>query len=791
MLNGNERKICPHYSRVLLQRSLPRIKQEIEKLQSLHKKQNIKCNVCNSKLEYPNICLKCQMPVCDYEKQCMHDHAHHYGTVDHCININIFTTLIICTQCKTEILDFEQYGLTGNEEVFNQWVSPQRLRIEYHRYFYKQEINMIKPNSSHQGILNIGNCSFINAVLQVVLNFPTIQIIFEKISPHYINNINHFKSLRKKFITQLCYISETFRQKQSKIINPTELIKCLSQLDNKQTGYSRKDAYDFFKFLVNILHEEFKFINNKEYSSREIKQNKLPLSHDWDIMYYHIQQFKYRNEPENYKDYSFIQNIFSGDLKSIVQCQQCKKSTTCLETYLAISLEIPEAKQEGFLSKLVQGLKFQNEKRTVTLKECLDFFYEPIQDQFTQCVCGFKGGQRQYMFYDQSNLLCIHIQRFIDRYKKDQTHVEFPLDYIDFSPYLNLKGQLKYQLFAVIVHIKSHGGDHFETILNLGNQQFVSIRDEIVRSVNIQYVQQAEASMLFYQKLPEEKLASLKHNIKTSAELVTLGEINPKDDNLCFIPNFWVEQLLTLGRPCNLITSHYLCIHNQLRPDYWDFRQYFEQVQSVLNQSVYDVSIGFFQNDDKPELPVQMLQKQSSAYQQLTFTSSIIQKEIGQFLIEKYGGGPLLSKSLQLCQICLENAHNMSKRRKLERLLIQKYEDPNDQRIYVINEEWFKQWQSYLYNSKNQLQKNFILGYPPPKEINNSNLQDVNLNLKKEGVHYSLISNSIWKILIELYGGGPSIVIKQVQDKPKIEADDLDTIKELKQIYIQCIREKQ
>ena len=49
------------------------------------------------------------MPVCDYEKQCMHEHAHRkynnsifyifldYGTVDHCININIFTTLIICT----------------------------------------------------------------------------------------------------------------------------------------------------------------------------------------------------------------------------------------------------------------------------------------------------------------------------------------------------------------------------------------------------------------------------------------------------------------------------------------------------------------------------------------------------------------------------------------------------------------------------------------------------------------------------------------------------------------------
>lgn len=73
---------------------------------------------------------------------------------------------------------------------------------------------------------------------------------------------------------------------------------------------------------------------------------------------------------------------------------------------------MPEIKKEGFLKKLVDGLKtsISSEKDPVTLMECLEFFYEPIMDNLNYCHCGVgKGSKRFYRFNDQSNLLCIHI----------------------------------------------------------------------------------------------------------------------------------------------------------------------------------------------------------------------------------------------------------------------------------------------------------------------------------------------------------------------------------------------
>lgn len=65
------------------------------------------------------------------------------------------------------------------------------------------------------------------------------------------------------------------RQRNPKIINSIDLIRTLSQLNKMFTGYAQKDAFvlndntlkDFFKFLVNFIHEEFKYTNSVMYDS--------------------------------------------------------------------------------------------------------------------------------------------------------------------------------------------------------------------------------------------------------------------------------------------------------------------------------------------------------------------------------------------------------------------------------------------------------------------------------------------------------------------------------------------
>lgn len=49
-------------------------------------------------------------------------------------------------------------------------------------------------------------------------------------------------------------------------------------------------------------------------------------------------------------------------------------------------------------------------------------------------------------------------------------------------------------------------------------------------------------------------------------------------------------------------------------------------------------------------------------------------REIASYLIENYGGGPLIEASLPICQECVRQARNIKRRRKLEKEIIAKYD---------------------------------------------------------------------------------------------------------------------
>lgn len=52
----------------------------------------------------------------------------------------------------------------------------------------------------------------------------------------------------------------------------------------------------------------------------------------------------------------------------------------------------------------------------------------------------------------------------------------------------------------------------------------------------------------------------------------------------------------------------------------------------------------------------------------------LVPKEILGYLIEKYGGGPILTGDMGICDICIKNARLIRKRRKMERDIISRYD---------------------------------------------------------------------------------------------------------------------
>ncbi|CAD8054649.1 unnamed protein product [Paramecium primaurelia] len=279
---------CPHFQRILLQRSSPQVHKSLSKLLVLFKNKQVKCEICQRKQDYLNICLKCEKPLCDIEKICSAEHLR-LNSPEHCVIINIHSNLIACLMCKIEIYDFEQTLQSEEDQYIEEIINPQKIRMEYHKFFYKQEPQNIQfknqQNVQHAGMLNICNNSHLNCVLQILLNYPVIQQILQKINSEYEINEYCLKSNRKQILRELSAMASIYSQHQYRIINPSKVIKNLAQIDSKIIGYSRKDAYDAFKTVINFLNEEFKFSNLKGYFKSNLIYTKQPLGHDWNIMY--------------------------------------------------------------------------------------------------------------------------------------------------------------------------------------------------------------------------------------------------------------------------------------------------------------------------------------------------------------------------------------------------------------------------------------------------------------------------------------------------------------------------
>lgn len=143
-------EICPHM-KIISPTSNTKLLDE-ELLVSIRNNQ-LKCEFCDTVGYVIWICLhnSCAKMCCEDNKY-GHLVQHYKDTKSNSMNeghslfINPFTTQIICIECKVEIFDFEQYCLTGNEEYFEKWTNPRRIREIFHKKQLDWENNLLKSN---------------------------------------------------------------------------------------------------------------------------------------------------------------------------------------------------------------------------------------------------------------------------------------------------------------------------------------------------------------------------------------------------------------------------------------------------------------------------------------------------------------------------------------------------------------------------------------------------------------------------------------------------------------------
>lgn len=234
-----------------------------------------------------------------------------------------------------------------------------------------------------------------------------------------------------------------------------------------------------------------------------------------------------------------------------------------------------------------------------------------------------------------------------------------------------------FEFLGMVEQITENGRDRFRTILKLPkNRGYYLFDDASVTRVDEKFVKEREAYVLFYrQKINFEE--KVRHNVKSQMKLIKENEYRLQEGSFYYIPSFWFEKLLTLRNPGMIHSSHLLCYHGLLKPDYYDcFPLKSQLLQKNNNMNNYimtnetsfadqSVMFDFAINENECETKI--------ALTNLLRQSITLPREIAEYLREKFGGGPFI-KDLAICQNCLYMARNVRRRKKLERNLISKYD---------------------------------------------------------------------------------------------------------------------
>ena len=210
----------------------------------------------------------------------------------------------------------------------------------------EEENITIEEISPFVGLQNVGNSCYMNSVLQIFLNIPEMKDIFlknsesinetdEKNKDVFSQDLLHFvfKDHKNNFLLKSylnLYKMKFFGAK--KILNPKNFKEICGKYNNTFLEDEQQDAYDFYTFLLDTLHEE----SNIKLKKEEIKINESNYSNEQELANEY-----WANNIRNNASYFYA--LFMGQIQSKLICTECKKEKIKFEPINALNLPIPES----------------------------------------------------------------------------------------------------------------------------------------------------------------------------------------------------------------------------------------------------------------------------------------------------------------------------------------------------------------------------------------------------------------------------------------------------------------
>lgn len=152
---------------------------------------------------------------------------------------------------------------------------------------------------------------------------------------------------------------------------PHDLKKVVGKRVTKFSGFGQQDSCELINYVIDLMHEDLNRVKKKPYVEME-DSNGRP---DAEVSAEHWNAFIARNN-------SIIVDLMYGQLKSTVECQECKNISIIFDPFLTLSLPIAKPHKVNAIyvphdiQKDVKVLEFKIDKETV----------EEIENQVIQAV---------------------------------------------------------------------------------------------------------------------------------------------------------------------------------------------------------------------------------------------------------------------------------------------------------------------------------------------------------------------------------------------------------------------